>query len=138
MTVKDCKLLKLPKVASEAGSISFVQSITHVPFNIQRIYYLYDLPEQAARGAHGHKKLQQLIIAVAGAFDFIVDDGYEKKTFRLNRPDEGLYVTPMIWRDLCNFEPNSVCLVLASELYDEDDYYRNYDNFLKDARGEKT
>lgn len=138
MTVMDCKILQLPKISNSMGSISFAENFTHVPFEMKRIYYIYDLPEHASRGAHGHKKLQQLVIAIAGSFDFVIDDGFDKKTFRLDRPDQGLYITPMIWRDLCNFSANSICLVLASELYDESDYYRDYDSFLKDARKERS
>ena len=137
MSVAECKILSFPKISSEHGSISFIENIKHIPFEIQRIYYLYDLPEHASRGAHGHKNLQQLIIALSGAFNFTVDDGFEKKTFRLSSPNQGLYIPPGIWRDLNNFEANSVCLVLASELYSEEDYFRDYTNFLNFAHMQK-
>jgi dTDP-4-dehydrorhamnose 3,5-epimerase-like enzyme len=134
MSIADCKILSLPKISSTQGSISFIENMNHIPFEVRRIYYLYHLPENACRGAHGHKTLQQLIIALSGAFDFTVDDGQQKKTFHLSKPDEGLYVPPGLWRDLNNFTKASVCLVLASELYTEEDYYRNYQEFLNAVR----
>jgi hypothetical protein len=105
----------------------------HIPFDIKRAYYLYDVPGGAERGGHAHKGLHQLIIAISGAFDIVLDDGDEKKRFHLNRSYFGLYVSPMIWREMDNFSSGAVCLVLASNFYDEADYYRNYDDFITDA-----
>lgn len=122
--------MDLPKVSDVRGNLSFVESERHVPFAISRIYYLYDVPGGAERGAHAHKELQQLIISVSGSFDVGLDDGITRKTFHLNRPYQALYICPMIWRDLENFSSGSVCLVLASNMYDEDDYFRNYDAYI--------
>lgn len=130
MALKHCRLVKLPKLADERGNLSFVESWNHIPFEIKRTYYLYDIPAGSARAAHGHKALQQLMIAVSGSFDVILDDGNEKITFHLNKPDVGLYISPMIWRDINNFSSNAVCVVLASEFYDESDYYRKYPDFI--------
>jgi dTDP-4-dehydrorhamnose 3,5-epimerase-like enzyme len=102
-----------------------------VPFDIKRVYYLYDVPGGAERGGHAHKNLHQLIVAMSGSFDIVLDDGREKKRFHLNRSYYGLYVCPMIWREMDNFSSGSVCLVLASQLYDPDDYYRDYAEFIK-------
>jgi hypothetical protein len=108
-----------------------VEGGNHIPFEIERVYYLYDVPGGSVRGGHAHKQLQQLIVSVMGAFDVILDDGYKKKTVRLDRAYFGLYVPNMIWRELENFSSGGICLVLASLPYDESDYYRNYDEFLK-------
>jgi len=129
-----CHLIDLPKISDPRGNLTFIEGARHVPFEIKRIYYTYDVPGGSDRGAHAHKRLQQLIIAMSGSFDVVLDDGFEKKRFHLNRSYFGLYVCPMMWRELDNFSSGSVCLVLASELYDPDDYYRDYDEFLKDAR----
>lgn len=134
MAVDDCILSGLPKIADKRGNLSFVESGRHVPFDIKRIYYLYDIPGGSMRGGHGHKKLQQLIIAVSGSFDVHLDDGVNKRTIHLNRSYEGLYICPMIWREIDNFSSGAVCMVLASELYDESDYYREYSDFINDAR----
>lgn len=130
MTIKQCKIIELPKLHDDRGNLTFIEHSKHIPFAIERMYYLYDIPEDAKRGGHAHKALEQLIIAMAGSFDVILDDGQEKKSFHLNRPCIGLYVSPMIWRDLNNFSPDAVCVVLASNRYDEDDYYRDYNQFL--------
>lgn len=130
MSIKNCQIIELPKIADARGNLSFVEGHNHIPFSIQRVYYLYDVPGGAERGGHGHKELQQLIIAMSGSFDVILDDGFEKKRFHLNRSYNGLYVCPMIWRELDNFSSGAVCLVLASNLYDESDYYRDYPKFL--------
>lgn len=128
--IKACDLIELPHIHDERGSLSFVESDAHIPFSIERIYYLYDVPDAKVRGAHAHKQLQQLIIPISGSFDIELDDGESKKTFHLNRPDQGLYICPMIWRDLSNFSENAVCLVLASEKYDADEYIRDYEEFI--------
>lgn len=130
-TVFDCNTISLPKVHNVAGNITPVENNKSIPFNIKRVYYLYDIPGGESRGAHGHKKLESLIIALSGSFDVILDDGNSKKTVQLNRPYVGLNVKPGIWRELSNFSSGSICLVLASELYDPQDYIRDYDDFLK-------
>jgi WxcM-like, C-terminal len=130
MSVNKCKLIELPRINDARGNLSFVEGHNHIPFSIQRVYYLYDVPGGAERGGHGHKELQQLIIAMSGSFDVILDDGFEKKRIHLNRSYNGLYICPMIWRELDNFSSGAVCLVLASNLYDESDYYRDYIQFL--------
>ena len=128
--IENCKLIDLPKIADPRGNLTFIETGTHIPFYIQRVYYLYDVPGGAERGGHAHKALDQLIIAMSGSFDVVLDDGYKKKRYHLNRSYFGLYVCPMIWRELDNFSSGSVCLVLASNRYDEADYFRNYDEFL--------
>ena len=110
--------------------MSFIESKKQIPFDLRRIYYLYDVPGGSERGGHAHKKLHQLIIAVGGSFDVLIDDGHIKKKYHLNRPNIGLYICPMTWRVLKNFSSGSLCLVTASELYDETDYIRNYSEFI--------
>lgn len=135
MTIKDCQIIDLPKIADPRGNLSFIEGGRHVPFDIRRVYYTYDVPGGAQRGAHAHKDLHQLIVAMSGSFDVVLNDGYEEKRFHLNRSYFGLYVCPMIWRDIDNFSSGAVCMVLASNYYDEDDYYRDYSDFqlaLKD------
>jgi len=129
-SVDKCVVLDLPKIADSRGNLTFVEGDNHIPFSIQRVYYLYDVPGGAERGGHAHKNLHQLIIAISGSFDVHLTDGVNKKIITLNRPYMGLYVCPMIWRELDNFSSGSVCLVLASNRYDEEDYYRSYDEFL--------
>jgi hypothetical protein len=138
MTVHDCKLIDLPKIAEPRGNLTFIEGGRHVPFEIRRVYYLYDVPGGAERGGHAHKNLHQLIIAMAGSFDIVVDDGREKKRIHLNRSYYGLYVCPMMWREMDNFSSGAVCLVLASNTYDESDYYRDYGDFLKALGGSGT
>ena len=130
MTIANCKIVDLPKIADPRGNLTFVEGGSHVPFDIQRVYYLYDVPGGSERGGHAHKGLQQLIVAMSGSFDVVLDDGREKKRYHLNRSYNGLYVCPMIWRELDNFSSGSVCMVLASNRYDEADYYRDYDEFV--------
>ncbi len=131
MPLNDCRLIDLPKIADPRGNLTFIEGGRHVPFQIQRVYYLYDTPGGAERGGHAHKGLHQLIVAMSGSYDVVLNDGKERKRFHLNRSYYGLYVCPMIWRELDNFSSGAVCLVLASNLYDESDYYRNYDDFVK-------
>lgn len=138
MPLDDCRIIELPKIQDHRGNLTFIEAERHVPFELKRVYYLYDVPGGAARAAHGHRSLHQLMVAMSGSFDVTLDDGKEKKLFHLNRSYFGLYIPPMIWRDLDNFSSNAVCMVLASDYYDENDYFRNYDNFLKAARGEHT
>ena len=131
-SLSDCRIIELPKITDPRGNLTFIEGGgRHVPFDIKRVYYLYDVPGGAERGGHGHKALHQLIIAMSGSFDVVLDDGREKKRFHLNRSYYGLYVCPMIWRELDNFSSGSVCMVLASNLYDEDDYYRDYKEFQR-------
>lgn len=133
MTIEKCKILELPKINDPRGNLTFIEGGRHIPFDIKRVYYLYDVPGGAARGGHAHKGLSQLIIAMSGSFDVILDQGDKKKRFHLNRSYQGLYVCPMIWRELDNFSSGSVCMVLASNIYDESDYYRNYNDYLRDV-----
>jgi dTDP-4-dehydrorhamnose 3,5-epimerase-like enzyme len=130
MSLIDCKIIDLPKISDPRGNLTFVESGHHIPFDIKRVYYLYDVPGGAERGAHGHKELQQLIIAMSGSFDVILDDGHETKCYHMNRSHYGLYVAPMMWRDITNVSSGAVCMVLASAFYDESDYFRNYNEFL--------
>ena len=126
----ECKIIDLPKISDPRGNLTFIEGGQHIPFDIQRVYYLYDVPGGAERGGHAHKDLHQLIIAMSGSFDVVLDDGNEKRRVHLNRSYNGLYVCPMIWRELDNFSSGSVCMVLASNKYDEADYYRDYGEFL--------
>lgn len=138
MLLQNCRIIELPKIADPRGNLTFVENQTHVPFDIKRVYYTYDVPGGAERGGHAHKELRQLIIAMSGSFDIILDDGYEKKSFHLNRSYFGLYVCPMIWREINNFSSGSICMVIASELYSEADYYRDYEDFVKVVRGDNS
>lgn len=135
MNLDRCSLISLPKISDPRGNLTFIEGHNHIPFDIKRVYYLYDVPGGAERGGHAHKALHQLIIAMSGSFDVLLDDGYGKKRIHLNRSYSGLYVCPMIWRELDNFSSGSVCMVLASNLYDEDDYYREYDAFIREVHG---
>lgn len=130
-SVFDCSVIELDKHHHEKGNISIVENGNEVPFDVNRIYYLYDVPGGEDRGAHAHKELKQLIIAASGSFDIILDDGHVKRSITLNRPYMGLLVVPGIWRELINFSSGSICMVLASHKYDEDDYIRDYTEFLK-------
>jgi hypothetical protein len=128
--VYECTMIELDKRHREKGSLTVIENGTTVPFDVRRVYYLYDIPGGESRGGHAHKKLQQLIIAASGCFDVTLDDGCVKRTFTLNRPYQGLFVVPGIWRELLNFSSGSVCLVLASLEFDEGDYIRDYAEFL--------
>ena len=131
-SVYDCSMIELNKHHSDRkGNLSVVSNGDTVPFDVKRIYYLYDVPGGESRGGHAHKGLSQLIVAASGSFTVTLDDGNVKRTFLLNRPYQGLYVVPGIWRTLDDFSSGSVCLVLASEGYTEDDYIRNYEDFIK-------
>ena len=132
--IKDCRLIELPKIHEARGNLTFIEGGNHIPFEIKRVYYLYDVPGGAERGEHAHKNLHQFIVAMSGSFDVTLDDGCDKVKFHLNRSYFGLYVCPMMWRGLDNFSSGSVCMVLASEYYNEGDYIRNYDDFLKAAK----
>jgi dTDP-4-dehydrorhamnose 3,5-epimerase-like enzyme len=130
MSIHNSRLIDLPKIQDHRGNLTFIEGSKHVPFELKRVYYLYDVPGGAARAAHGHKALQQLMIAMSGSFDVTLDDGREKRKYHLNRSYYGLYIPKMMWRDLDNFSSGAVCMVLASDYYDESDYFRNYDDFL--------
>ena len=133
-SVFDVSLIELPKNHAEKGNITAVNTNTEIPFNINRIYYLYDVPGGTSRGGHAHKELQQLIFAVSGSFDITLDDGCTKRSINLNRPYLGLYMPAGLWRELDNFSSGSICLVLASHTYDPDDYIRNYSYFKEFKR----
>ena len=135
MFIDDCRMLTLEKISDPRGNLTFIDSGDHIPFDIQRIYYLYDVPGGSDRGSHAHRNLHQFVIAMSGSFDITLDDGvHDARRFHLNRSYNGLYVTPMMWRALDNFSSGSVCLVLASEKYNPDDYIRDYDEFLELAK----
>jgi len=134
MSLNDCRIIELPKISDPRGNLTFVEGGNQIPFDIRRVYYLYDVPGGAERGGHAHKALNQLIIAMSGSFDVILDEGGEKKRFHLNRSYQGLYVCPMMWREFDNFSSGSVCMVLASNIYEESDYYRDYNEYLKDLQ----
>ena len=129
-TVFDCTMVQLPQIHAEGGNITVINNSEEIPFDIKRVYYLYDVPGGEGRGGHGHKELQQIIVAVSGSFDLTVDDGKVKRTFHLSRPNMGVYMPPGLWRELDNFSSGSICLVLASEEYNEEDYLRGYNNYL--------
>lgn len=131
MSIHQCKIVELPKISNSQGNLTFIEANNHIPFDIQRVYYLYDVPGGSVRGGHAHKNLHQLIVAMSGSFDIVLDDGKEKKRFHLNRSYNGLYICPMIWRELDNFSSGSVCMVLASNFYDESDYLRDYQDYLQ-------
>lgn len=130
MPLDACNILQLPKIHDPRGNLTFIEGGSHVPFDIKRVYYLYDVPGGADRGAHAHRKLHQFIVAMSGSFDVVLSDGLREQRFHLNRSYFGLYVCPMMWRYLDNFSSGAVCLVLASAAYDETDYIRSHDAYL--------
>lgn len=132
MRLDRCKIIDLPKITDPRGNLTFIEGARHVPFDIKRVYYLYDVPGGAERGGHAHRNLHEFIIALSGSFDVILNDGTDKKRFHLNRSYYGLYVCPMVWRELDNFSSASVCMVLASAPFEESDYYRDYDKFSQE------
>lgn len=132
--IENCTIFTLPRINDPRGNLTFVEANRHIPFAIQRVYYLYDVPGGSERGGHAHKALHQLIIAMSGSFDIHLDDGFSKKTIQMNRSYDGLYVCPMTWRQIDNFSSGAVCMVLASEYYDELDYYRDYNQFVSNAQ----
>ena len=131
MTKETYKVFDLPKITDPRGNLTFVESERHVPFEIKRVFYLYDVPTGFDRGAHAHKKLHQFLICLSGSFDVNLDNGTSQSTVHLNRPWQGLHIPPMVWAAEVNFDPGSICLVLTSDYFDEADYYRDYDQFLK-------
>lgn len=126
----DCSLIYLPKIKNRAGNITPIQNSKEIPFDIKRIFYLYDIPGGESRGAHAHKECHQFLVAAGGSFEVLLDDGMIKRLVQLNRPDIGLHIPPGIWASEINFSSGSICLVLASHLYSEKDYIRDYEEFL--------
>jgi hypothetical protein len=137
MSLTDCHKIDLPRVNDSRGNLTFIESGRHIPFEIKRVYYLYDVPGGATRAGHAHKTLQQVLIAIAGSFDVLLDDGKEKMVYHLNRSYYGLYIYPLTWRVIDNFSSGSVCLSIVSDYYDESDYYREYDEFLQSVNEQK-
>ncbi len=131
LTIDRCEIIQLPKIQDPRGNLTFIEGGNHIPFDILRVYYLYDVPGGSERGGHAHKELHQFIIAMSGSFDIVLDDGEKKKRIHLCRSYYGLYVPPMIWREIDNFSTSSVCMVLASNRYEESDYYRDHAEFLR-------
>jgi hypothetical protein len=131
MPLEDCRLVHLPRINDPRGNLTFVEGARHVPFDIRRVYYLYDVPGGATRAGHAHRVLEQFVIAMSGSFDVVLDDGRQKYRYHLNRSYYGLYIAPMVWREIDNFSSGSVCLALASRPYEEADYFREYDDFLQ-------
>jgi len=125
---------KLPIIPDSRGNLTFVESRRHLPFAIERVYYLYDVPSGAIRGGHAHKELEQILIALSGSFDVLVDNGHTRERHSLNRSHTGLYIGPLVWREIDNFSSNAICLVLASMWFDENDYFRTYEKFMDSLR----
>lgn len=134
MSIQDCQLIDLPKVNDDRGNLTFIEGHRHVPFEIRRVFYVYDVPGGSQRAGHALRSCEQFIIAISGSFDVVLDDGSARQRFHLNRSHYGLYVTALTWREIDNFSSNSVCLVLASAPYSEGDYYRDYESFLAAVR----
>jgi hypothetical protein len=133
-TVHDCALYHLPQIGNRSGHITALNNNHEIPFEVKRIFYLYDVPGGESRGAHAHRECHQFLVAASGAFEVLIDDGHIKKQIMLNRPNIGLHIPPMIWASEVNFSSGAICLVLASELYDPIDYIRNYDEYLSYAK----
>ena len=131
----ECKIIDLPKVTDVRGSLSFIEGCRHIPFEIQRVFYLYDVPGGAIRAGHALKTCEQFLIAISGSFEVVIDNGVSRCEYLLNRAYRGLLIPPLFWRELKNFSSGSVCLVLASDPFDEDDYFNDYEDFLSTARG---
>ena len=133
--ISDCRIINIPKIQDNRGNLSVIESSIHLPFDIKRVYYLYDVPAGAERAGHAHRGLQQFVVAMSGSFDVVVDDGRGRTRFHLNRPFSGLLLCPMVWREIDNFSSGAVCVVFASNYYDEGDYIRDYAVFLAEATG---
>jgi dTDP-4-dehydrorhamnose 3,5-epimerase-like enzyme len=131
MSIDHVRIIELPKICDPRGNLTFIEGGRHVPFSIARVYYVYDVPGGSERGGHAHRQLEQLIVAMSGSFDIVLDDGRVKRRYHLNRSYYGLYVPPMVWREIDNFSSGSVCMVLASDIYREDDYFRDRRVFLE-------
>jgi hypothetical protein len=136
-SVDDCKIIQLSKHHRPQGNLTVVENGKDVPFDVKRVYYLYDVPGGATRGGHAHRELSQLLVAVSGCFSVMLDDGHNQRVFQLNRSNVGIYIAPGIWRVLDDFSSGSVCLVLASEKYDASDYINDYDEFVSYKSGNK-
>jgi hypothetical protein len=130
-SIADCRVINLPKIYNRAGNITPVEGNVHVPFPVERIYYIYDIPGGESRGGHAHKELESLIIAISGSFDITINDGKSVNKFHMNRPYFGLNIKPGIWREISDFSSGAICFVLASQKYNEHDYIRNYDEYLR-------
>ena len=135
--INNCKIIDLPKIADPRGNLTFIEGNSHVPFEIRRVFYLYDVPGGETRAGHSNRESEQFIIAISGSFNVIVDDGFEKKTFYLNRAYYGLYLPTMVWREIDNFSSGAVCLVLTSTAYSASDYIRDYGQFITDIQSRK-
>ena len=133
MFVERCRLIEFPSVSDVRGTLAFIEAGRHVPFEVKRVFYLYDVRPGQTRGAHAHKQLHQVLVAVAGTFEVIVADGIGEKRVTLSKPSVGLYIPPLIWDTEINFSPGAVCMVLASDYYDEADYYRDWETYLRAA-----
>jgi hypothetical protein len=138
--VRDCRIVEFPKVVDHRGNLTFIEGGRHVPFEVKRVFYIYDVPTGESRGAHAHRSLHQCLICLSGSFDVAIDDGAAKDVVHLNRPWRGLYIPPLIWAREINFDPGTVCLVLTSDFFDESDNIRDYDLFqsLVKQRGART
>ena len=134
--IDHCRIMQLPKIVDPRGNLTFIEYPRHVPFDFKRVYYIYDVPGGSDRASHAHRNLHEFLVAMSGSFDVTLDDGRQKRRFHLNRSYYGLYICPMMWRALDNFSSGSVCMVLASEHYDEADYIRDYAQFLSATAGE--
>jgi dTDP-4-dehydrorhamnose 3,5-epimerase-like enzyme len=135
VALSDSRFIDFPVIADPRGNLTFLEGTRTIPFEIKRVYYLYDVPGGAHRGGHGHRNLEQVLIAMSGSFDIVIDDGHRQRRFHLNRSYYGLYIPPMSWREMDNFSSGSVCMVLASDYYDESDYFRDYDKFKEAVQG---
>lgn len=134
--ISDCKIIDLRKISDPRGNLTPIESFIDVPFQIERVYYLYDVPGGSNRGGHAHRELMQLIVAISGSFDVVLDDGKDRQKFQLNRPYIGLLISPMIWREIDNFSSASVCMVIASRKFEESDYFRTYEDFKGGLKNE--
>jgi hypothetical protein len=137
MEIEICKIIELPRIHDSRGDLTFVEGGNHLPFDIRRVYYLYNVPVDSERGGHAHKELEQVVFALSGSFRMKVDDGYRKTEYWLRDPRRGLYISQLVWREMDCFSQGVVCMVLASQRYDEADYYRNYDDFLNAVQDQK-
>jgi dTDP-4-dehydrorhamnose 3,5-epimerase-like enzyme len=131
MSIDKCRIIELPRIQDPRGNLTAIEGGIQIPFDIKRVYYLYDVPGGSERGGHAHKTMSQLLVAMSGSFDVLLDDGKEKKRVHLNRSYNGLYIAPMVWRELNNFSSGAVCMAVASTYYDEADYYRDYVQFMR-------